>query len=112
MHLHQTDLPAAASTAATLAPKPASGPLRLGALRHWFDTQADGVAESEEGKDRIDWLRAVPFILLHAACVAVFWTGVSTAALAVAAVLYAIRMFALTGFYHRYFSHRAFRTSP
>jgi stearoyl-CoA desaturase (delta-9 desaturase) len=29
----------------------------------------------------------------------------------VAAGLYAVRMFALTGFYHRYFSHRAFRTS-
>jgi stearoyl-CoA desaturase (delta-9 desaturase) len=29
----------------------------------------------------------------------------------VAAALYVVRMFALTGFYHRYFSHRTFQTS-
>jgi stearoyl-CoA desaturase (delta-9 desaturase) len=29
----------------------------------------------------------------------------------VAAALYAVRMFSLTGFYHRYFSHKTFRTS-
>jgi stearoyl-CoA desaturase (delta-9 desaturase) len=32
-------------------------------------------------------------------------------AVAVAAALYGMRMFAITGFYHRYFSHRAFMTS-
>ena len=31
--------------------------------------------------------------------------------MAVAVGLYAIRMIAITGFYHRYFSHRAFKTS-
>jgi stearoyl-CoA desaturase (delta-9 desaturase) len=41
----------------------------------------------------------------------VFFVGVSPAALWTAAALYARRMFAITGFYHRYFSHRAFRTS-
>ena len=40
-----------------------------------------------------------------------FWVGVSATALWVALALYALRMFAITGFYHRYFSHRAFRTS-
>jgi stearoyl-CoA desaturase (delta-9 desaturase) len=109
MQLNQTDLPVSASTAMT--PAQAREPSRLGALCCWFDTQAADGAESEADGDRIDWLRAVPFILLHVACAAVFWTGVSTTALAVAAGLYAIRMFALTGFYHRYFSHRAFRTS-
>ena len=29
----------------------------------------------------------------------------------VAAVLFVVRMFAITGFYHRYFSHRTFKTS-
>jgi hypothetical protein len=29
----------------------------------------------------------------------------------VAVALYAVRMFAITGFYHRYFSHRSFKTS-
>jgi stearoyl-CoA desaturase (delta-9 desaturase) len=41
----------------------------------------------------------------------VFWVGVSATALAVAAGLFALRLFAITAFYHRYFSHRAFRTS-
>lgn len=44
-------------------------------------------------------------------CLGVFVVGWSWSALAVAGVLYAIRMFAITGFYHRYFSHRAFKTS-
>jgi stearoyl-CoA desaturase (delta-9 desaturase) len=48
---------------------------------------------------------------MHLACVMVIWTGVSPVALGVAAAMYAVRMFALTGFYHRYFSHRTFRTS-
>lgn len=37
--------------------------------------------------------------------------GWSWTAVGVAAVLYFVRMFAITGFYHRYFSHRTFRTS-
>jgi stearoyl-CoA desaturase (delta-9 desaturase) len=37
--------------------------------------------------------------------------GVSPVALIVCAALYFIRMFAITGFYHRYFSHKSFKTS-
>ena len=48
---------------------------------------------------------------MHLACFAVFWVGVSRSALVVAAALYVLRMFAITGFYHRYFAHRTFRTS-
>lgn len=77
--------------------------------RLWVD---NGSAETGGAdQDRIDWLRAVPFIVLHLGCLAVIWVGVSPIALIVAAALYAVRMFALTGFYHRYFSHRTFRTS-
>lgn len=78
-------------------------------MRRWVDTQAAGAPGGPP--DRIDWTRALPFALLHAGCLGVAWTGVSPVALAVAAALYALRMFALTGFYHRYFSHRTFRTS-
>jgi len=81
--------------------------LRAAAL--WFDTSAAPV--EGEDPDRIDWLRVVPFIALHLACLAVFWVGFSWFALGVALALYAARMFAITGFYHRYFSHKAFRTS-
>ena len=61
--------------------------------------------------DRIDWLRAAPFVAMHLLCLGVLWVGASPIALIVAASLYAVRMFALTGFYHRYFSHRTFQTS-
>jgi stearoyl-CoA desaturase (delta-9 desaturase) len=79
-------------------------------LRRWFDTSAT-VEIDESREDRIDWLRAAPFVALHLACIGVIWVGVSPVALIVAAALYAVRMFALTGFYHRYFSHRTFKTS-
>src|SRR6478752_5912590 len=80
---------------------------RAASLRAWFDSDAATAADGA----RIDWLRAVPFIALHVACLGVIWVGVSTTAVLVAAALYVLRMFALTAFYHRYFSHRTFRTS-
>ncbi|MGH8029048.1 MAG: fatty acid desaturase, partial [Arenimonas sp.] len=79
-------------------------------LRRWFDTDAAPGAPVEADGD-VDWLRAAPFVAMHFACLAVFVVGVSPFAIAVAAGLYAVRMFALTGFYHRYFSHRTFRAS-
>ncbi len=79
------------------------------ALRRWFDTAQDVPLDADA--DRIDVWRALPFVAMHLACLGVFVVGVSPFALAVAAVLYAVRMFALTAFYHRYFAHRAFRTS-
>ncbi len=87
----------------------ASGRLRA-ALRRWFDTDG-GEAEAGNDGDRIDWMRAIPFLAMHLACIAVFWVGVSPIAVVTAIALYAVRMFAITGFYHRYFSHRTFRTS-
>ena len=88
----------------------AGGSWFLRALRRWIDSGA--TLEADAGReDRIDWLRAAPFIALHLACVAVLWVGVSPIALIVAAALYALRMFAITGFYHRYFAHRTFQTS-
>jgi stearoyl-CoA desaturase (Delta-9 desaturase) len=80
------------------------------AFLRWFDTSAvdkQGAAHD----DGIDWLRVVPFILMHIACIGVIWVGISWVAVAVAVFLYIVRMFAITAFYHRYFSHKAFRTS-
>lgn len=79
-------------------------------LRRWVDSEVCAPRE-EQRLDRIEWPRAVPFLAMHAAVFGVFWVGVSSIALIVATVLYALRMFALTGFYHRYFSHRTFQTS-
>ena len=82
----------------------------VSALR-WFDTDIDDATGNQVSEHRIDWVRAVPFIAMHFACIAVVWVGVSPVAVWVAVALYAVRMFALTGFYHRYFSHKTFRTS-
>jgi stearoyl-CoA desaturase (delta-9 desaturase) len=89
----------------------ADAPASRRSLRQWFDTADAPTSLEGPGADRIDWLRAAPFVAMHLACLAVIWVGVSPAALIVAAALYAVRMFALTGFYHRYFSHKTFRTS-
>ena len=77
----------------------------------WFDSSASAAEPSGTDQQRIDYLRVFPFIGLHLACLAVLWVGVSPFALAVFALSYLIRMFAITAFYHRYFAHRAFRTS-
>ncbi len=71
----------------------------------------DGSRVPPPAERRVEWLRSTPFITMHLACLGVFLVGWRWTALAVAAGLYAFRMFAITGFYHRYFSHRSFRTS-
>ena len=80
------------------------------AIVRWFDNGEAG-PPGPLGSRRIDWLRIIPFVALHLACLAVFWVGVSVVAVAVAIALYLLRMFAITAFYHRYFSHKAFKTS-
>jgi stearoyl-CoA desaturase (delta-9 desaturase) len=53
----------------------------------------------------------IPFVLLHISCFAVIFTGVSLPAVLLCIGLYFLRMFALTAGYHRYFSHRTYKTS-
>jgi stearoyl-CoA desaturase (delta-9 desaturase) len=77
----------------------------------WFDSEA-GLDELLKSKSSgVDWSRIMPFIALHLMCLGVLWVGWSWTAVAVATALYLVRMFAITGFYHRYFSHRTFKTS-
>ncbi len=70
-----------------------------------------GVDKIREQPDNVDWRRCLSFLALHLGCLGVFFVGWSKAAVAVAVFLYFARMFAVTGFFHRYFSHRTFRTS-
>ncbi len=53
----------------------------------------------------------VPFLTVHLVCLAAFWTGVDRTAVILCVALYVVRMFAITAGYHRYFAHRAYRTS-
>ncbi len=60
---------------------------------------------------RYEWGAMIPFILIHLAVFGAIWSGVTVQALIVCAVLFAVRMFAVTGVYHRYFAHRTYQTS-
>jgi stearoyl-CoA desaturase (delta-9 desaturase) len=73
----------------------------------WVDTDA----QDESGGRKISLIQFIPFVGVHLAVLAVFWVGFSWIAFWVAVGLYLIRMFAITGFYHRYFSHKHFKTS-
>ena len=66
---------------------------------------------SSIGAWELDPRRVVSFTAIHMACFGTFWVGASVTALTVCVALYLVRMFAITGFYHRYFSHRSFKTS-
>jgi stearoyl-CoA desaturase (delta-9 desaturase) len=62
--------------------------------------------------DRPNWLSSIPFFGAHAAGLATpFLAPFEWRWLALAAAVYAVRMFAITAGYHRYFAHRAYRTS-
>ncbi len=89
------------------APKPG----RWASILAWFDNEATQTVAGDVSGRRIDWTRLLPFVALHLGCFAVPWVGVSTTAVLIAVALYVLRMFAITGFYHRYFSHCAYRTS-
>ncbi len=78
----------------------------------WVDNSARTYSEVEiANMYDVDWFRLVPYLSLYLACFAVIWVGWSPVAVAVAAGLYVFHMFSITGFYHRYFSHRTYRTS-
>jgi stearoyl-CoA desaturase (delta-9 desaturase) len=81
------------------------------ALRRWVDSDAPAAPAGVGEARGIDWPRVLPYFLLHMGCLGAFWVGTSPVSVGIAAALFALRMFAVTAFYHRYFSHRAFRTS-
>jgi stearoyl-CoA desaturase (delta-9 desaturase) len=76
----------------------------------WFFPPKETDAPPTELSERFDWARSIPFLGMHIACIGVFFVGWSWLAISIAVFLYALRVFTLTGFYHRYFSHRSFKT--
>ncbi|MFO8143047.1 MAG: acyl-CoA desaturase [Marinobacter sp.] len=79
-------------------------------ILRWFDSEA-GSDHLDTSSRSFNVVRVLPFIALHLACLLAFITGVSTFAVVFAIGFFVIRMFAITGFYHRYFSHKTFKTS-
>jgi stearoyl-CoA desaturase (delta-9 desaturase) len=76
-----------------------------------FDADELNRGLRERPEQKTELARWVPYLILHLGCLGVIWTGWSWTAVWVAVALYFVRMFAITAFYHRYFSHRTFRTS-
>ena len=70
-----------------------------------------GVKKTRNLPERFEWGKALPFIVLHLGCLGAFWTGWSPVALGVCALLYVVRMFFVTGIYHRYFCHKSYKAS-
>lgn len=61
--------------------------------------------------ERISLLRVIPFLAIHAAALAVFFTSFRWSGVILTLVMYYVGMFFVTAGYHRYFSHRSFKTS-
>jgi stearoyl-CoA desaturase (delta-9 desaturase) len=51
------------------------------------------------------------FIVVHLVCFAVIWTGIDLEAALLGAFMFFTRKFGITGAFHRYFSHRSYKTS-
>lgn len=60
---------------------------------------------------RIRLPSVLPYLSIHLICLGVIWVGWSWPALIACVALFFGRMFIITAFYHRYFSHRTFKTS-
>src|SRR4051812_25422680 len=74
-------------------------------------TPSDAPHHDHVDHDDIVYPQVIPFLLVHAACFAALWTGVTWEAVVLGIALYWLRMFGITAGYHRYFSHRAYATS-
>ena len=53
----------------------------------------------------------LPFLGVHLACGLILWTGISPVSAGIGLATLLVRMFGLTGGYHRYFCHHSFQTS-
>lgn len=79
----------------------------------------DGEARTSLGRKRLygqgtlvkQLAVGMPFLVAHLLPFLAIWTGVRPIDVAVCFGLYFVRMFGVTGVYHRYFSHRTYRTS-
>lgn len=59
----------------------------------------------------LDLWKSIPFILVQATILIPLYTGISWEMVLLCIVSYYVRMFGITAGYHRYFSHRAYKTS-
>ena len=82
----------------------------LKSVIRWFDSGYHPT-EYDNAEDQVDLARCISMIILHIGCFGVIWVGWSWFTVSLAVALYFTRMFAITGFLHRYFSHRTFKAN-
>jgi stearoyl-CoA desaturase (delta-9 desaturase) len=61
--------------------------------------------------EKINWLSSVPYFGVHLMCLFVIMVGAKPVDVLVCLGLYVVRMWGITAGYHRYFSHRAYKTN-
>ena len=61
--------------------------------------------------EKIKFGKSIGFFLMHLSPLLAIWAGVSWIAITICILAYYVRMFGITAGYHRYFSHRTFKTS-
>jgi len=89
------------------ADRPAPPPTRAAATA----PEAGPDHEADGGWNRLARVPTAIYWGMHAGCLLVFTVGVSTLDLVLLAVTFWPRIFFITGGYHRYFSHKTYRTS-
>lgn len=72
-------------------------------------TEVSGASSYAHG--RINPLSSIPFFAFHLVPLLAIFTGVTWRSVILLLVTYWVRMFFITAGYHRYFSHRSFKTS-
>src|SRR3954471_10447225 len=70
-----------------------------------------GKGSKASGRSWAQWFNAVGITLIHGGTVYAIWRGGDIKLVMMAVAFYFVRMFAFTGVYHRYFAHRAYKTS-
>ncbi|MEM8866954.1 MAG: acyl-CoA desaturase [Verrucomicrobiota bacterium] len=71
----------------------------------------DIVKHAFKDEDNRLLMASSPIFFMHLACIGALFTGFSWAAVVALIITYVARVFALTAGFHRYFSHRSFKTS-
>lgn len=69
------------------------------------------LAREQSTPRRISFFHALPFALFHLICLAAFLVKFRWSYVVLCLALYYTRMFFVTAGYHRYFSHRSYKTS-
>ena len=73
--------------------------------------QAVSAPAEQPPAKKVRWVQSIPFWLCHVAVLGAIWSGVTWQAVVLCVALLVVRTWGVTAGYHRYFSHRAFKTS-